>query len=255
MFHTGYYWAINRDYDVSYRIIDYTARGYDHTVYFRGKPTDKITFDFTFHGVQDRGVLVGTTLQKQGGYNFQGNIKAFLSGDGWEAHGSLDYLSSFLFRQSFTQSFNEAIFAETHSTAYITKKFSNYDFTVAVSRLQNFQDTTPGNYVIIRKTPEVDFGRQHGSAGSCSPMRRCGSRSNRASASSTAASRPSRPVSLRRVWTLSRSSAAGVFRLLASTWSRASALSRNLRWSEVSIASRSGGLGAKTCGNRNGPRR
>ena len=48
MFHTGYYWAINRNYDVSYRIIDYTARGYDHTVYFRGKPTNNITFDFTF---------------------------------------------------------------------------------------------------------------------------------------------------------------------------------------------------------------
>ena len=156
MFHTGYYWAINRDYDASYRIIDYTARGYDHMVYLRGKPSNRITFDFTLHDVQDKGVLIGTVLQKQGGYNFQGNIKAFLW-DGWEAHGSLDYLSSFLFRQSFTQSFSEAIFAETHSAAYLTKKWSTFDFTVAVSRLQNFQDTTPGNYVIIRKTPEVDF--------------------------------------------------------------------------------------------------
>jgi LPS-assembly protein len=156
MLHSGYYWAINRDYDMSYRIIDYTSRGYDHTIYLRGKPTDKITFDFTFHGVQDRGVLIGDTLQKQGGYNFQGNIRAYLWG-GWEAHGSLDYLSSFLFRQSFTQSFNEAIFAETHSTFYLTKKFSSFDFTVAASRLQNFQDTTPGNYVIIRKTPEFNL--------------------------------------------------------------------------------------------------
>lgn len=156
LFHTGYYWAINRSYDMSYRITDYTARGYDHTLYFRGKPNSRIVFDFTYHTVQDRGILVGTTLQKQGGYNFQGNIRAFL-GDGWEMHGSLDYLSSFLFRQAFTQSFNEAIFAETHSTAYITKKLDNYDFTVAVSRLQDFQDTTPGNYIIIRKTPEVDF--------------------------------------------------------------------------------------------------
>jgi LPS-assembly protein len=156
LIHAGYYWAINRDYDVSYRIIDYTARGYDHLVYFRGKPTDRITFDFTYHTVQDRGAMIGNTLQNQGGYNFQGSIRAYL-GNGWEVHGSLDYLSSFLFRQSFTQSFNEAIFAETHSTAYVTKKWSNYDFTVAVSRLQNFQDTTPGNYVIIRKTPEIDF--------------------------------------------------------------------------------------------------
>ena len=27
MLHSGYYWAINRDYDMSYRIIDYTTRG------------------------------------------------------------------------------------------------------------------------------------------------------------------------------------------------------------------------------------
>jgi LPS-assembly protein len=156
MFHTGYYWAINRSYDLGYRFIDYTARGYDHTVYFRGKPSDRITFDFTFHGVQDRGVLIFNSIQKQGGYNLQGGIRAYLSG-GWELHGTLDYLSSFLFRQSFTQSFNEAIFAETHSTAYLTKHWSTYGLTIAASRLQNFQDTNPGNFVIIRKLPEVDF--------------------------------------------------------------------------------------------------
>jgi len=156
LFHTGYYWAINRSYDLSYRFVDYTDGGYDHTVYFRGKPSDKISYDFTFHGVQDRGVLIGTTLQKQGGYNLQGGIRAYLP-YGWEVRGTLDYLSSFLFRQAFTQSFNEAIFAETHSTAYATKHWSNYGLTIAASRIQNFQDTTEGNFVIIRQTPDVDF--------------------------------------------------------------------------------------------------
>jgi LPS-assembly protein len=156
MFHTGYYWAINRSYDISYRFIDYTSRGYDHTVYFRGKPNDQVTFDFTFHGVQDRGAEIGDTIQKQGGYNLQGNIRAYLP-HGWEAHGSLDYLSSFLFRQAFTQSFNEAIFAETHSTAYIAKHWSTFGFTAAASRLQNFQDVNPGNFVIIRQVPDLEF--------------------------------------------------------------------------------------------------
>jgi LPS-assembly protein len=156
LFHTGYYWAINRSYDISYRIIDYTARGYDHTVYFRGKPNDRISFDFTFHGVQDRGIQYFDTVQKQGGYNLQGGIRAYLA-HGWEIHGTMDYLSSFIFRQAFTQSFNEAIFSETHSTAYITKHWDTFGFTVAASRLQNFQDTQPGNYVIIRKMPDVNF--------------------------------------------------------------------------------------------------
>ena len=158
LFGTGYYWAINRSYDLSYRFIDYTARGFSHDVYFRGKPTDKITFDFTFYGVQDiNGVEIAPgVIQKQGGYNLQGNIKAFLGG-GWEMHGTLDYLSSFLFRQSFTQSFYEAIFAETHSIIDVSKHFDTFGLTIAANRLQNFQDTTPGNYVLIRKLPEVLF--------------------------------------------------------------------------------------------------
>lgn len=156
LFGSGYYWAINRSYDATYRFIDYSSRGIAHDVYFRGKPTDRMTFDFSFFGVQDKGTMVGNTLQKQGGYNLQGNFRANLNG-GWEARGSLDYLNSFLFRQAFTQSFQEAIFAETHSTAYVKKNWSTYDLTIAASRLQNFQDTTPGNFVIIRKLPEVNF--------------------------------------------------------------------------------------------------
>jgi LPS-assembly protein len=46
----GYYWAINRSYDATYRIQDFTERGYAHTVDFRGRPTQKTDFDFELFG-------------------------------------------------------------------------------------------------------------------------------------------------------------------------------------------------------------
>ncbi len=150
-FGLGYYWAINRSYDALYRFEDFTARGYSHHLDFRGKPTEKSDFDMIFYGVQDRGILIGNTIQKQGGYDIYATGKAEF-GDGWTAKGNIDYLSNLLFRQNFTQSFNEAIFSESHSTGYVSKIFGGYNtFNVVASRPENFQDNLPGDYVLIRQ--------------------------------------------------------------------------------------------------------
>ncbi len=153
----SYYWAINQSYDALYRFEDFTARGYSHHLDFRGKPTQKSDFDMIFYGVQDRGILIGDTLQKQGGYDIYATGKADF-GDGWAAKGNVDYLSNLLFRQNFTQSFNEAIFSESHSTGYVSKTFGSYNtFNVVATRLENFQDNLPGDFVLIRKFPEFQL--------------------------------------------------------------------------------------------------
>lgn len=153
----GYFWAINRSYDVTYRLQDFTQRGYAHHIDFRGKPNAKTDFDVIFFGVTDRGYSTGpNTVYKAPGFSIYGVIKTDL-GNGWTARGNLDYLSSLKFRQEFTESFNEAIFSEVHSTGYITKHFENYTFNIVASRSENFQDATPGNAIIIRKLPEVEF--------------------------------------------------------------------------------------------------
>jgi LPS-assembly protein len=167
----GYYWAINRSYDVLYNIEDFTARGYAHHVDFRGKPTEKSDFDVIFNGVQDRGILIGSTLQKQGGYDIYAAGKADI-GNGWTAKGNIDYLSNLLYRQNFTQSFNEAIFSESHSVGYLSKIFDNYNtFNVVASREENFQDNTPGDYILIRKFPEFQLiGRDYQVENSVVPL-------------------------------------------------------------------------------------
>jgi LPS-assembly protein len=87
------------------------------------------------------------------------------------ARGSLDYLSSFLFRQTFSASFNEAVYSSTNSLAYVKKHFDYYTFTTDVSRNENFDSITAGDSVVIRKLPEFEFaGRDQQIASGAIPL-------------------------------------------------------------------------------------
>ncbi len=152
----GYYWAINRSYDLQYLATDYTSRGIAHHADLRGKPSQKSDFDLIVYGVDDHGITSNGVTSKAPGLSITGVGKADL-GDGWSVHGSLDYLSSYLFRQTFSASFNEAIYSSTNSVAFLTKRFDYYTFDTVVSRNQNFLSVTEGDTVSIRKLPEFDF--------------------------------------------------------------------------------------------------
>ena len=171
----GFFWAINRSYDATYHVQDYTARGFAHHLELRGKPTDKADFDAIVFGVQDRGVQIPNgPLIKQGGFTASVAGKADL-GDGWTARGFINYLSSFTFREAFSDTFNEAVFTEVNSVAFLNKNWSTYTLYTVIERQQNFQSaeitstdpvtgktTTEQNAVVIHKLPEVDLSsRDH----------------------------------------------------------------------------------------------
>jgi LPS-assembly protein len=163
MLGVGAFWAINRSFDATYHIQDFSERGFAHHLEFRGKPTEDSDFDAIFFGVQDRGIPYGSGLLKEGGYTFSIAGKADL-GDGWTARGSVNYLSSFLFRESFSDTFNEAVFTEVNSAAFLNKDWSTYTFDTAIERKQDFTTEyfADPNSVVIRKLPEVDFSsRDH----------------------------------------------------------------------------------------------
>jgi LPS-assembly protein len=154
----GYFWAINRSYDVSYRTQLFSQRGFAHNVDFRGEVNQKTSFDFTLYGVNDRGVegqepTPGVLITTAGHSEI---------GKGWQARGELNYLSSFAFRQNFTESFHEAIFSESNSVGYLTKHWSDYGFNLVAERNVVFQSTDPGNQIVLRKLPEIQFvAREH----------------------------------------------------------------------------------------------
>jgi LPS-assembly protein len=156
-FGAGYYWAINRSYDVEYLMTDYTSRGISHHLDFRGKPTQNTDFNIIAYGVDDHGVTSGgTTTGAAPGASVTGTFKTQF-GDGWVARANIDYLSSFLFRQTFSTSFSEAIYSSTNSSAFASKNFGYYAVNVDVSENKNFESTTSGDSVTIRKLPEFEF--------------------------------------------------------------------------------------------------
>lgn len=154
----GYYWAINRSYDATYRSQWFTQRGFAHHVDFRGKPAQGVDFDTVFYGVNDRGFKHddGSRI-KQGGYLMTVSAKAESLPFGFRGQGEFNYLSSFVFRQAFTESFNEAVFAESHSRGYLAKHWSTYALNLVFERSQNFQSTEAGDSIVIRKLPMLDF--------------------------------------------------------------------------------------------------
>jgi LPS-assembly protein len=153
----GYYWAINRSYDLMYRNQYFTERGFAHNVDLRGKVNDRTDFDAMVYGVNDRGVKIGDQIQKQGGFLASFNGRSDL-GHGWLARGEIHYLSSFQFRQNFTESFYEAIAAESRSTAFLTKHWSSFGMNLVFDRDEVFQITSNNeDHLIVRKLPEFEF--------------------------------------------------------------------------------------------------
>ena len=162
----GYYWAINRSYDATYRLLDYTSRGYAHHLDISGKPRPGTDFYAIFYGVQDRGVPGANPPEKYSGLSLHAAGKSDL-GDGWTAHADVNYVTSFRFVQEWSQSYNELIGSETHSVGFVNRNWPTYSLDVVFARLENFQTLEVAipagatnylaNAVTIRKLPEAEF--------------------------------------------------------------------------------------------------
>jgi LPS-assembly protein len=167
----GYFWAINRSYDLTYRAQYYPSRGLVSHVDFRGKPRAGTDYDVIVFGANDKGAPnSGNPPQKYSGASILAVGKSDL-GNGWTFHGGLNYLSSFRFKQEWSESYNEITASEIHSVGFVNKNWSSYSLDIVAARLENFLSSekpqidpvtnlTTGyltNAVIIRKLPEAQF--------------------------------------------------------------------------------------------------
>jgi LPS-assembly protein len=157
----GYYWAINRSYDLDYVLQYFTLRGPAHTLDFRGKPNSVSDFNFNYYQVQDKGLpQPGSTLLKEGGEQFELTGRTEILG--FTAKLDYNYLSSILFREVFSNSFTLSISSEVVSVGFLQRHFKHdaYTVNIAFSRDQLFLNTTlPGvkaDDVIIQKLPMLD---------------------------------------------------------------------------------------------------
>ncbi len=159
----GYFWAINRSYDLTYQGRYFTQAGFAHHVEVEGDPNQRTSFDVVTDILKDRRLIPVPNGEqiKPSGEQILAHFKTDL-GDGWLGRAELDYISSFLFRQQYTESFNEAVFSETHSVGFLTKHWSDFGVNLVAQRNVEYQSTNPKDEVDVRKLPEIDFTqREH----------------------------------------------------------------------------------------------
>jgi LPS-assembly protein len=149
----SFYWAINRSMDATLGAEYFSTRGWAQHGAWRFRPSEDSYLSARYFGVLDRGF--GPDHVDQGGE------EAGLDGEAKFPHGfrgvlSADYLSSFVFRLAFGETFSQAVDSEVKSVAFLSKSLDGFGFNFLAGRYQNFQSTTPGDVVTIFHAPSFE---------------------------------------------------------------------------------------------------
>jgi LPS-assembly protein len=151
----GIYWAINRSMDATLAAEYFSHRGWSQHGEFRARPSDRSFINASYFGVLDRGT--GTPKVDQGGQDVRLNAEAPLPG-GFRGVADLNYLSSFVFRLAFAETFTLAVNSEVRSNAFLSKSYKGFFFNGSAARYQNFQSTQHGDLITIVHAPGLDLG-------------------------------------------------------------------------------------------------
>ena len=163
------YLTLGRSADLTVGMLYYSLRGFSEngTVRYRGPGDDFFTAHFS--ALQDRGFDTPTV-------NAQGNpITLYVNQGGqdvtsafrWKLSpttrfvGDAEYLSSYVYREVFTENFNQAVSSDITSTIYLMNEKDGYSTDFRLDRYQGLKVvpilTRPGEEVKIFHAPSIDF--------------------------------------------------------------------------------------------------
>lgn len=134
---------------------------------FRAKPFENTSIDYSYLGVDDRGLLnPDGTRSPQGGEQQRLEIQSLLH-DGWRFVADYNQLSSLTFRLAFADTFGEAANSEVRSAVFLSNNFHGFSLNFAGLNDKSFltlpQAATattpaiPATSVSLRNLPEVRF--------------------------------------------------------------------------------------------------
>ena len=135
---------------------------------FRAKPFEDTAIEYTYFGVEDRGLLNSDgTRNPQGGEQQRLEIQSLLPG-GWRFVTDFNHLSSLTFRLAFADSFGEATNSEVRSAVFLSNNFRGFSLNFAGLSDKSFltlpvaaTSTTPpvpATSVTLRNLPEARLG-------------------------------------------------------------------------------------------------
>ena len=154
------YWAINRSMDLTVGAQYWSKRGFAPSGDFRyrGRGLDAVTV--RWNALLDRGieeVLSGATtptLVNQGGADILAFGRKYFGTENRIA-GSVEYLSSYIYRLAFDENLAQATSSEVQSDAAFTHAHNGFVPSVTLNRFQSFAGTSSTNGAPVVSVPEA----------------------------------------------------------------------------------------------------
>jgi LPS-assembly protein len=143
----GFYWAIDRSMDATVGAEYFSDRGWSQHGSWRFRPGEDSYINARYFGVIDR--------ENQGGEDFNVDGQAQFP-YGFRGVLSAEYLSSYLFRLAWGQTFAQAVDSEVKSVAFLSKNLNGFGFNFMAARYQNFESQTQGDVITIFHVPSFE---------------------------------------------------------------------------------------------------
>jgi LPS-assembly protein len=167
----AFYLAPNPWMDATLGLQFMSRRGYLERGTFRAKPFEDTSMEYTYFGVDDRGLADAKGVRSpQGGEQQRLEIQSLFPG-GWRFVTDYNHLSSLTFRLAFADSYGEAINSEVRTAIFLTKNPRGFSLNFAGLDDKNFLTlpttstsstgvvtTIPATSVTLRNLPEARFG-------------------------------------------------------------------------------------------------
>ena len=163
-FSQSFYLVLGRSADLLLRGDYFSERGFGQGLTFRTRPNQATRLELDWYGVKDR--------KDQGGTSFDGVGETKLPG-GFRAVADFNLVSSFVFRQVFSDDFITATKPTENSRVFVSNNFQSRSFNFLVSREETVasafldidpkispddEDTDfPDPNAVIRNTPTINF--------------------------------------------------------------------------------------------------
>lgn len=155
------YLTLGRSADLTAGLQYFSLRGYSESATFRFRGEGDDFFNAHVSALQDRGYTpTGGSYTNQGGEDVTASFRQGISPT-TRAVGDVEYLSSYVYREAFTENFNQAVSSDITSIGYVTRESDGYAMDARVDRYQGLKrvpiGTQPGQQVRLFHAPSLDL--------------------------------------------------------------------------------------------------
>jgi LPS-assembly protein len=149
------YLVLNRSMDLTMGTDYYSKRGWAPSGEFRYRGRGEDFGDLRVTALFDRGIILGTGYQNQGGQDVLLNGRRTLT-DHTRLVANAEYLSSILYRQAFAETFSQATASQVNSNIFVTHNRDGFSQSLTFNRYINYTSVSPVADIVIAHLPTVE---------------------------------------------------------------------------------------------------